>query len=254
MAGNMPHVARLVALFVLALAHSIDSSLTFAWDHSPSTRVAGYATSVEVTGLTDGPAYYFVQSYTSDGVVGAPSSELSGQTPTVEPLAISCPSPLLTSFDGKAVSVTLTPTATGEVTPITTTCLPASGSLFPVGSASFICSAVDALQHKASCTSTVVVLAASAEPPALSLTCPTIASVTDSGNSGKTLVKFGDPTFSGGTVPITVSCSPKSGSHLSVGTTTVSCQAIDAARQTAACTTSATVLPGSRDGSSRRQK
>jgi hypothetical protein len=177
----------------------------------------------------------------------ASPSEVPGQQPTNEPLAIWCPNPLLTSFDGKGVSVTLTPKVTGEVTPITTTCSPTSGSLFPVGSASFTCNAVDARQQKASCTSNVVVMSVTAQPATpLSLTCPTIAPVTESGNSGKTAVRFANPTFSGGTAPVTVTCSPKSGSQLSVGTTTVSCQATDAARQTAACTTSATVLPASR--------
>jgi len=180
-------------------------------------------------------------------IQSASPSEAPGQQPTNEPLAIWCPNPLLTSFDGKAVSVTLTPKVTGEVTPITTTCSPTSGSLFPVGSAAFTCNAIDARQQKATCTSNVVVTSATAHPAApLSLKCPTIAPMTESGNSGKTVVKFANPTFGGGTAPVTVTCSPKSGSHLSVGTTTVSCQATDAARQTAACTTSATVLPVNR--------
>ena len=181
-------------------------------------------------------------------ILTASPSEVPGQQPTNEPLAIWCPNPLLTSFDGKAVSVTLTPKVTGEVTPITTTCAPTSGSLFPVGSASFTCNAVDARQQKASCTSNVVVMSATAQPAPLPLrlTCPTIAPVTESGNTGKTAVRFANPTFSGGTAPTTVTCSPKSGSQLGVGTTTVSCQATDAARQTAGCTTSATVLPASR--------
>ena len=174
----------------------------------------------------------------------ASPSEVPGQQPTNEPLAIWCPNPLLTSFDGKAVSVTLTPKVTGEVTPITTTCSPTSGSVFPVGSAAFTCNAVDARQQKASCTSNVVVMSATAQPAApLSLTCPTIAPVRENVSSGKTAVRFANPTFSGGTAPVTVTCSPKSGSGFGVGTTTVSCQATDAARQTAACTTSATVLP-----------
>src|SRR5262245_40151389 len=180
-------------------------------------------------------------------IQSASPSEVPGQQPTNEPLAIWCPNPLLTSFDGKGVSVTLTPKVTGEVTPITTTCSPTSGSLFPVGSASFTCNAVDARQQKASCTSNVVVMSATAQSaPPLSLTCPRIAPVTESGNSGKTVVRFANPTVSGGAAPVTVTCSPKSGSQLSVGTTTVSCQATDAARRTAACTTSATVLPTSR--------
>jgi hypothetical protein len=238
----------LVAFLVLGIAHSIQAaSLSFVWDHGPNASVAGYVTSERVPRLTYGTMDYFVRSYTRDGAVGAPSSEVSGQLPTVETLAISCPSPLLTSFDGKAVSVTLTPKVTGEGTPITTTCSPTSGSLFPVGNASFTCSAVDALQQKASCKSTVVVMAATAQPHApLSLTCPTIAPATEGGNSGKAAVRFADPTFSGGTAPVIVSCSPKSGSQFGIGTTTVSCHATDAARQNAACTTSATVLPASR--------
>jgi hypothetical protein len=50
---------------------------------------------------------------------------------------------------------------------------------------------------------------------------------------------------------VSVSCRPKSGSQFSVGTTTVFCQGIDAMRQTAACTTSATVLSGSNGGGKR---
>lgn len=226
LAANIAGVARLVAVFMLGLAHSFQAASLTPWDHSPKIT----------------------------GAVWASSSEVAGQIPTVEPLAIWCPSPLLTSFDGKAVPVTLTPKVTGEATPITTTCSPASGSLFPVGNASFTCSAVDALQQKAACRSTVVVMSVSAQPPTtqshapLSLTCPTIAPVMDTG-SGKTAVRFADPTFSGGTAPVTASCSPRSGSQFSVGTTTVSCQATDATRQTASCKTSATVLPGSRGDS-----
>ena len=239
---------------MLGITHSIPAaSLSSVWDHGPNAGIAGYVRSATVTRLTYGTMDSFVRSYTRDGAVGAPSSEVSGQLPTVEPLAISCPSPLLTSFDGKAVSVTLTPKVTGEGTPITTTCSPTSGSLFPVGSASFTCSAVDAQQQKVSCTSNVVVMSATAHPaPPLGLTCPTIAPVRDTGNSGNTAVRFANPTFSGGTAPVIVSCSPKSGSQFGIGTTTVSCQATDAARQTAACTTSATVLPGNRGGSGGR--
>ncbi|MGH9258179.1 MAG: HYR domain-containing protein [Vicinamibacterales bacterium] len=280
MAANIFRAACLVSLVALGVAHSTEAAtLTLAWDHSSSTGVAGYkvlygtqsgkyttsiqagyVTSVSLPGLTNGTTYYFVlQSYDSSGVVGAPSSEVSGQVPVVQSLAVSCPSPIVTSLDGKAVSVTLTPTVAGGVTPITTSCSPTSGSLFPVGSTSFTCTAVDALQQKASCTSTVVVKTGTTQPPPpppstqptltpLSLTCPEIAPVTESGNSGKALVRFADPAFSGGTAPVAVSCSPRSGSTFSVGTTTVFCQATDAARQTARCTTDATVLVGGGNG------
>ena len=127
----MPRAACLVVFLVLGPAQSIQTApLTLAWDHG-QTSVAGHITSASFTDPTYGTTFHFVQSYTSDGGFGAPSSEVSGQLPVVQPLAIWCPNPLLTSFDGKGVSVTLTPKVTGEVTPITTTCSPTSGSLFP---------------------------------------------------------------------------------------------------------------------------
>lgn len=261
MATHKFGVACLVALAVLGSGQQVKAAtLTLAWDHSADSSVAGYqvsygtqsgkytttvkagyVTSVSMTGLADGTSYYFVvQSYDSSGLLGSPSSEVVGQTTLIQPVAISCPSPVLTSPDGKSMSVTLTPTVSGGVTPITTTCSPSSGSLFPVGTTSFTCSAVDAIQQKASCTSAVVVL--SPPPPPLTITCPAIAPVTATGNSGKAIVKFADPVVSGGRAPVTVSCTPKSGSQFNVGTTTVSCQAVDAARQIAACTTTASVL------------
>jgi hypothetical protein len=122
LAATIPRAACLAAFLVLGIAHSIHAaSVTSAWDRSPNVGVASYVTPASVTGLTYGTVDHFAAD-------GAPSSEVSGQLPAVERLAISCPSPLLTSFDGKAVSVTLTPKVTGEVTPITTTCSPTSGS------------------------------------------------------------------------------------------------------------------------------
>ena len=55
---------------------------------------------------------------------------------------------------------------------------------------------------------------------------------------------FANPVFSDGTVPVTVSCSPKSGSQFRVGTTTVSCSATHAAYaapERFTCTTEVTV-------------
>jgi hypothetical protein len=262
-------VSCVVLLAVLAHARPVNAgTLTLAWDHSPdnvagylvsygtqsgqhTTNIkTGYVTSISLTGLADGTIYYFIlRSYDQYGYVGQPTPEVVAATPSPQPVAIFCPSPVLTSPDGKPMSVTLSPTVTAGVQPITTTCSPTSGSLFPVGSTTFTCSATDALQSKASCASTVVVLAQAAPTPApnppapsLVLRCPAIPSVTANGNSGKTIVKFADPVWVGGTAPVVVSCAPASGSQFSVGTTAVSCQAKDAARRTAACTTSVTVV------------
>ena len=288
MASHKLPIACVVTLAMLGFGRHVEAaSLTLAWNHSTSSNAAGYqvsygtqsgkytanvkagyVTSIAINGLTEGTTYYFiVQSYDGAGTLGSPSPEISGKVPAAVPaLSISCPSPVLTSPDGNSISVTLTPTISGGVAPVSTSCSPASGSKFSVGTTSFSCTAVDAAQQKASCTSTVVVLAPSQPaptpepapepmpepapvptptvqpPPVLvTLVCPTIAPVKESGQSGKAVVEFGDPVFNDGTAPVTVSCSPKSGSQFRIGTTTVSCSATNAAREPFACTTTVTV-------------
>jgi hypothetical protein len=288
MASHKLLIACVVTLAILGFGRHVEAaSLTLAWDHSTSSNAAGYqvsygtqsgkytanvkagyVTSATINGLTEGTTYYFiVQSYDGAGALGSPSAEISGKVPAEVPaLSISCPSPVLTSPDGNSISVTLTPTVSGGVAPVSTSCSPASGSNFSVGTTSFSCTAVDVTQQKASCTSTVVVLAPSQPAPTpepapaptpetapeptptvqpapalVTLVCPTIAPVKESGQSGKAVVEFADPVFSDGTLPVTVSCSPKSGSQFRIGTTTVSCSATNAAREPFACTTTVTV-------------
>ncbi len=187
MAGHKPLIACVLTLAILGFAPRVDAaSLTLAWDHSKSSNAAGYlvwygtqsgkyttsvkagyVTSVAINGLTEGTTYYFsVQSYDSAGTVGSPTPEISGKVAGPVPaLSISCPSPVLTSPDSNPISVTLTPTVSGGVAPISTSCSPASGSQFSVGTTSFACTAVDAAQQKASCNSTVVVAAPSQPAP-----------------------------------------------------------------------------------------
>jgi hypothetical protein len=83
-------------------------------------------------------------------------------------------------------------------------------------------------------------------PPTLpaglvTLVCPTIAPVKEDGQSGKAAVEFADPVFSDGTLPVTVSCTPRSGSQFRIGTTTVACSATNTARELFSCTTTVTV-------------
>lgn len=239
-------------------------TVTVLWEPSSDSRVAGYivsygtqsgtytssvragqVTSLSITGLTNGAFYYFaVQSYDSTNLTGPPSNEVSAQVPAVTGPTITCPSPVLTSLDGQPLAVTLTPTVTGGVTPVSTTCSPQSGSLFPVGTTSFSCTAVDAIAQKSSCTSNVVIMASTPLPPSstptpFTLTCPTIAPVAATGQ--RTTVTYADPTISGGVRPIELRCRPKSGSKFPVGQTTVECEAVDATKQIASCTTIAIV-------------
>jgi hypothetical protein len=167
------------------------------------------------------------------------------------------------------------------VAPVSTSCSPASGSLFSVGTTSFACTAVDGAQQKASCSSSVVVAAPSQPAPttqpapaptqpapapttqpvpepttepvpeptptlqpdltSLTLMCPVIPPVKENGQSGKATVEFGDPVFSDGTAPVAVSCSPRSGSQFRIGTTEVSCSATHAAGVSRTCETTVTI-------------
>jgi lysophospholipase L1-like esterase len=74
-------------------------------------------------------------------------------------------------------------------------------------------------------------------PPALLITCPPRIEV-DSVNGEPVLVTLGTPTTSGGTAPVSSSCSPPAGTLFGGGTTTVTCNASDSRGITASCTTS----------------
>ena len=281
------HIATACAVcftLLVGVQQARAATLTVAWDRSVDSTVSGYlvsygteshkyskslaagdVTALTVSGLADATIYYVVvQSYNAQGALSEPTSEVVGQTPLGAP-TIACPAPVLTSLDGKPISVSLLPVVSGGAAPVTTRCSPASGSLFPVGSTSFACTAVDAIQQTASCSSMVVVLASSSPTPttptptpspsptpspALTIACPVIPPVTATGNSGKAAVRFEDPVASGGKAPVTVSCTPRSGSQFAIGTTPVACLATDALKQTAACTTSVNVLaPAAQDPS-----
>jgi lysophospholipase L1-like esterase len=56
-------------------------------------------------------------------------------------------------------------------------------------------------------------------------------------------VSYGVPTVAGGTMPVTTTCTPPSGSSFNVGSTTVSCVAIDAVLRANSCTFPVSVAP-----------
>jgi hypothetical protein len=259
-------LACLFGFLLLGLVEQASAAqLIVAWDRSPDPAVAGYvvsygtqsrsytssivagnATSATLPGLYDGATYYIVvQSYDSQGTRGTPSVEVVGQTPPgpfvappPTPVSVTCPSPVVTSPDGKPVAVSLLATPAGGTQPVAVGCTPPSGSLFSVGTTPFSCTATDALQQTASCSSAVVVMAPVAPPPALSLTC---ASPLVSSPDGKPVTVSTLATPKGGALPVTVACTPAAGSLFNVGTTSFSCAATDAVKQTASCASTVTV-------------
>jgi hypothetical protein len=108
------------------------------------------------------------------------------------------------------------------------TCVPGSGSFFPVGTTTVTCQENGADQ--AGCTLTVTVN--DTQPPLI--TCP--ADVSGQSDGGGTSVETFPPPSAPDNCPgPTTACIPPSGSLFPVGTTTVTCQAQDSSGNTAGC-------------------
>jgi len=94
-------------------------------------------------------------------VVAGCSSPTSGTPPpVVVPPSLTCPgvttatAPLGTTTDRVTFAP---PTLTGGTPPVTVSCLPASGSIFPLGTTPVTCQATDAIGRTAVCPASVVV-------------------------------------------------------------------------------------------------
>jgi len=88
-------------------------------------------------------------------LAGCGSPNEPGPTPGAP--TISCPANItVRGVPGSGQAVTYPPaTATGGTSPVTTTCTPASGSSFNVGTTAVSCTAVDAASRQAQCSFTV---------------------------------------------------------------------------------------------------
>jgi subtilisin-like proprotein convertase family protein len=112
-------------------------------------------------------------------------------------------------------TVTYTVTASDNCS-VTTSCVPASGSVFPVGTTTVNCTATDPSGNTGSCSFTVTVISCT-------ITCP--ANVTQGNDAGQcgAVVNYPAPTTAG--TCGTITCVPAAGSFFAAGTTTVNCSA-----------------------------
>jgi hypothetical protein len=145
------------------------------------------------------------------------------------PPVISCPGNITVTGCLSGVVVNYTVTVSNGCPPITTNCVPPSGSVFPIGTNTVNCSATDSCGRSNSCSFTVTVL----PPPPLIITCPGNITVLTTNPSGA-VVNY-TVTVSGGRPPITTNCVPSSGHSFPIGTTTVNCNATDSCGQSASC-------------------
>jgi hypothetical protein len=126
---------------------------------------------------------------------------------------------------GKQITYT-SPTATDLVDgPVTPTCLPASGSTFPVGTTQVSCTATDSHGNSATVNFDVTVTFSDSEAPVFTQNPLPSINVDTSGSSA--VVTFSvAANDNSGNAPV-VSCNPPSGSTFPVGTTQVNCTASD---------------------------
>jgi len=109
--------------------------------------------------------------------------------------------------------------------PITPSCTPASGSLFPVGATGVACSATDSHGNTASAGFTITVNLVDTTAPVI--TVPASFSVPAPDPSG-VVVSFVASATDNLDGPLTPVCAPASETKFSVGATTVTCTAVDA--------------------------
>jgi uncharacterized repeat protein (TIGR01451 family) len=160
-------------------------------------------------------------------------------SPDTNPPTISCPTNTTRANDPGQCSalVTYTATATDDRPGVTFTCNPPSGSVFPKGTTTVTCTAIDAAGNRSTCSFTVTVT--DTERP--TIVCPTnITLVAATGQCGA-VVNYATPTATDNCPGVTVTCSPPSGSFFPVGTTTVTCTASDASGNSATCSFTVTV-------------
>jgi YVTN family beta-propeller protein len=120
--------------------------------------------------------------------------------------------------------VTYTASASDLVSGVLTpTCVPASGSTFPIGSTTVTCSATDT--HGNTGTASFVVKVVDTTPPVVSV--PANKTLEATGPSGAT-ASFTATASDLVDGAVTATCAPLSGSTFPLGTTTVTCSATDA--------------------------
>jgi len=198
-----------------------------------------FSTSVSVSIMTCSNSTITV---TATDVLGATASTTASVLYSpLPPSIVSCPSNLTVAcagLGGTAVSYSAVGAA-GCPGPVAVVFTPPSGTLFPAGTNTVTCYALDACGRQSSpCTFTVTVT--NTNPPAI--LCPSNLVVNCAGTNG-TAVIFQVIATSGCDTNVTVVAVPPSGSLFPVGTNIVSCVASDHSGNTNKCSFLVIVQP-----------
>jgi hypothetical protein len=197
-----------------------------------------FGVSVSISGDTVVVGAYRKNSNTGAAYV----FDLAAPTTTTAPPNITCPSNIVTQPDpGKCTAtVTFAPVAAGSGG-ITTVCTPPSGSAFPIGTNTVICTATDAASNSVSCHFTITVATV---PP--TITCP--GNITVSTGAGRAtcdqVASWTAPTATAdcGAAAVMQTKGLPSGSAFPVGTNQIEYTATDTGGNSSKCSFTVTVV------------
>jgi hypothetical protein len=194
----------------------------------------------------------------ADGVaIGTIQNDDAPDDPEPDPLTIATPANIVRPNDPGQAGATVTwaaPTTTGGTPPVVVTCVPASGSFFPLGPTTVACTATDSEPAQ-----TLELSSDPSSPVAAALTAAGTFTVTVLDNEPPTIADLPDLTRTtpNGPVPVTfplpaasdnsgvaptVTCTDPSGTSFAVGVTTVTCTATDGAGNSASSSFTVTVV------------
>jgi hypothetical protein len=198
---------------------------------APTVPSDGPSTVTLTMPTTPGDSYLFSLMWSRFGATGlSGSSAITFQVDVVGNTAPTLHLPAgqsveATSPAGAAVSWSASATDTEDAIPPTPTCTPASGSTFPLGDTTVQCTVTDG--GGLSDSGSFLIHVGDTTAPSL-VGMPTYRAITTGDPAGATLT-YTAPTATDAADPSpAVGCLPASGSHLPLGTTTVTCTATDA--------------------------
>jgi len=186
-------------------------------DGSPSVSCS------PTSGSTFGLGSTTVNCSASDAAGNSTSGSFQVTVQDTTPPALSLPANINVSTAAASVIVTYTTSASDAVDgPVPVICAPISGANFPVGSTTVNCSATDA--HSNTSNGSFIVNVQNVDAPNISVPANITAEATSASGAAVSYSASATDVVDG---PVAVNCSPVSGSTFPLGTTTVSCSAID---------------------------
>jgi microsomal dipeptidase-like Zn-dependent dipeptidase len=179
-----------------------------------------------------------------DGAQNASSCETTVAVVDTKAPAVTCPAAMTLECTGsRSAAATFSASASDTCAgPLTPSCLPLSGSAFPLGTTSLGCHATDPSSNTGSCTSSVTVR--DTQPPTISCPAPRVLECTGNNGSRATVSATGSDVCWGTLSP---ACS-NSGTNAfyPLGTTPIQCSESDGSGLGAQCQTSVQVVDTTR--------